>query len=53
LIRCAEVEPGRFAQICVALLPRDIDVNVSVTHEIRETLELFRNRHAPPKLIDG
>jgi hypothetical protein len=38
LIRCAEEEPGRFAQICVGLLPKNVELDVNVDITLREAL---------------
>jgi hypothetical protein len=44
LIACAEQEPGRFAQICVGLLPKEtqIDLNVDVLHDVTSAVQAFR-----------
>jgi hypothetical protein len=57
LIRCAEEEPGRFAQICVGLLPRDVELNVGIDVTMRAAIDAataFRTLAALPqdKLIE-
>jgi hypothetical protein len=52
LIRCAEEEPGRFAQICVGLLPRNVELDVGVDITLRTALDAataFRTLAALPK----
>lgn len=56
LARCAKTEPGRFCQIIAGLLPRDVNLNVSLdaatfADRFRTAFELLGNPEPPMMVI--